>query len=148
MAIACDLARLCPTSQTAFSVGAVIVSPAGEELARGYSREGGDAHVHAEEAAIAKARAAGVDLVGATVYSSLEPCARRASRPTPCAQLLINAGVSRVVSAWQEPDTFVPGADGTELLEAAGVTVSEIPEFTDAAQAPNEHLLQRGATAD
>ena len=44
----------CPPSQTAFSVGAVVVAADGTELARGYSREGGDPVSHAEEAALAK----------------------------------------------------------------------------------------------
>lgn len=140
LAIACDLATKCPPSSTAFSVGAVIVDADGVEVAQGYSREGGDPHVHAEEAALAKA-AGDPRLPGATVYSSLEPCARRASRPRSCTQLLIDAEVRRVVTAWREPDTFVPGADGTEILEAAGVTVAELPEFKEAAMTPNKHLL-------
>lgn len=50
------------------------------------------------------------------------------------------AVVRRVVTAWREPDTFVPDAEGTELLEDAGVTVI-VPEYADAAKAPNRHLL-------
>jgi diaminohydroxyphosphoribosylaminopyrimidine deaminase/5-amino-6-(5-phosphoribosylamino)uracil reductase len=50
---AIDLSRLCPPSDTALSVGAVIVDEYGNELSRGYSRET-DEHVHAEEAALAK----------------------------------------------------------------------------------------------
>ncbi|GFH64754.1 hypothetical protein CH313_13275 [Streptomyces sp. TSRI0384-2] len=140
LALACELARLCPPSATAFSVGAVVVAADGAELARGYSREG-DPHDHAEEAALAKLPAGDARLATATVYSSLEPCARRASRPRPCAQLIRDAGVRRVVTAWREPDTFVPGADGTELLEGAGVTVVELPEYAEAARLPNRHLV-------
>lgn len=40
LALACELAELCPPSDTAFSVGAVVVAADGSELARGYSREG------------------------------------------------------------------------------------------------------------
>ncbi|WP_442809920.1 hypothetical protein [Streptomyces sp. NBC_01321] len=40
-----------------------------------------------------------------------------------------------------QPDTFVPDADGTGLLQAAGITVVELPEYTGAAKAPNQHLL-------
>lgn len=140
MAVACELAALCPASTTAFSVGAVIVDGAGRELARGYSREGGDLHVHAEEAALAKLPANDERLASATIYSSLEPCGRRASRPRPCAELILDAGIRRVVTAWREPDTFVPGANGAEVLEATGVTVVELSEFAAAAQAPNRHL--------
>ncbi len=140
LAIACELAAQCPPSDTAFSVGAIIVAEDGTELARGYSREN-DPHDHAEEGALAKLGHDERRLAGATVYSSLEPCAKRASRPRPCAQLIQEAGIRRVVTAWREPDTFVPGAQGTELLQSAGVTVIELTEYADAAKAPNRHLL-------
>ncbi|MFJ2906171.1 dihydrofolate reductase family protein [Streptomyces sp. NPDC087212] len=138
--LACELAALCPPSTTAFSVGAVIVAADGTELARGHSREGDDTVVHAEEAALAKLDPADPRLPGSTVYSSLEPCAHRASRPRPCARLILDAGVRRVVTAWREPNTFVTEADGNGLLAAAGVDVVVLPEYADAAQAPNAHL--------
>lgn len=140
LALACELAALCPPSATAFSVGAVVVAADGTELARGYSRES-DPHDHAEEGALAKVPAGDPRLATATIYSSLEPCARRASRPRPCARLIESAGLRRVVTAWTEPDTFVADADGTGLLEAAGILVLTLPDYTAAAQAPNRHLL-------
>ncbi|MFE9677842.1 dihydrofolate reductase family protein [Streptomyces sp. NPDC006259] len=143
LALACELAAACPPSRTAFSVGAVVVAADGTELARGHSREAGDPVVHAEEAALAKIDAADPRLAGATVYSSLEPCARRSSRPAPCARLILDAGVRRVVTAWREPDTFVTDADGSGLLTAAGADVVVLPEYGDQAKAPNGHLLRR-----
>ncbi|MFI5799545.1 dihydrofolate reductase family protein [Streptomyces sp. NPDC051677] len=140
LALACELAAQCPPSRTAFSVGAVIVAADGTELARGHSREAGDPVVHAEEAALAKLDPADPRLPTATVYSSLEPCARRSSRPSPCARLILDAGVRRVVTAWREPDTFVTEADGTGLLTAAGVDVLVLAEFEARAKAPNRHL--------
>ncbi|GGZ09949.1 5-amino-6-(5-phosphoribosylamino)uracil reductase [Streptomyces geysiriensis] len=140
LALACELAELCPPSRTAFSVGAVVVAADGTELARGYSREGGDPAVHAEEAALAKITPDDPRLAGATVYSSLEPCARRASRPVPCARLILDAGARRVVTAWREPDTFVPGADGGGVLAAGGAVVVVLPEYEERAKAPNRHL--------
>ncbi|WP_371670479.1 dihydrofolate reductase family protein [Streptomyces sp. NBC_00289] len=141
LALACELAQRCPPSSTAFSVGAVVVAADGTELARGHSREGGDPVVHAEEAALAKLDASDPRLAGATVYSSLEPCALRASRPAPCARLILDAGVRRVVTAWREPDTFVTGADGSGLLATEGAAVAVLPEYEERAQAPNRHLL-------
>ncbi|MFG2121521.1 dihydrofolate reductase family protein [Streptomyces sp. NPDC048710] len=138
---ACELAALCPPSRTAFSVGAVVVAADGTELARGHSREGGDPVVHAEEAALAKIDPADPRLPGATVYSSLEPCTRRASRPAPCAELILRAGVRRVVTAWREPDTFVTAADGTGVLQSAGVAAVVLPEYEALAKEPNAHLL-------
>ncbi|MEU5624207.1 dihydrofolate reductase family protein [Streptomyces tendae] len=140
LALACELAELCPPSDTAFSVGAVVVAADGSELARGYSREGGDPVVHAEEAALAKVDPEDPRLARATVYSSLEPCARRASRPAPCARLILDAGVRRVVTAWREPDTFVAGADGSGLLTAGGAAVLVLAEYAERAKAPNRHL--------
>ncbi|MEU8695334.1 dihydrofolate reductase family protein [Streptomyces sp. NPDC048665] len=140
--IACELAALCPPSETAFSVGAVVVAADGTELARGHSREGGDPVVHAEEAALAKIDPADPRLAAATVYSSLEPCARRASRPAPCAELILRAGVRRVVTAWREPDTFVEAADGSGVLAQAGAEVVVLPEYEARAKAPNGHLVR------
>ncbi|QHA05587.1 5-amino-6-(5-phosphoribosylamino)uracil reductase [Streptomyces broussonetiae] len=139
---ACALAALCPPSGTAFSVGAVVVAADGTELARGHSREGGDPVVHAEEAALAKVDPADPRLAGATVYSSLEPCARRASRPAPCSELILRAGVRRVVTAWREPDTFVDAADGSGVLVKGGAEVVVLPEYESQAKAPNSHLVR------
>ncbi|MCX4859108.1 dihydrofolate reductase family protein [Streptomyces canus] len=141
LSLACELATRCPPSRTAFSVGAVVVAADGTELARGHSREAGDPVVHAEEAALAKIDPADPRLATATVYTSLEPCTRRASRPFPCARLILDAGVRRVVTAWREPDTFVAGADGTGLLTGAGVDVVVLGEYENRAKAPNRHLL-------
>ncbi|MFI2791292.1 hypothetical protein ACH5A0_36640, partial [Kitasatospora sp. NPDC018614] len=76
----------------------------------------------------------------ATVYSSLEPCARRASRPRPCARRILDAGVRRVVTAWREPDTFVEAADGAGILAGGGARVVVLPELETAAKEPNRHL--------
>ncbi|MDR8413658.1 deaminase [Nonomuraea sp. 3-1Str] len=137
---AIDLSHQCPPSQTAFSVGAVIVDEHGNEISRGYSRET-DAHVHAEESALSKVAADDPRLKTATLYSSLEPCTQRRSRPRTCTQLILDAGIPRVVTAWKEPPTFVIDANGTEALTAAGVTVITLPELADAARAANTHLL-------
>jgi pyrimidine deaminase RibD-like protein len=143
---AIELSRRCPPSATAFSVGAVLVGPDGDPLTRGYSREL-DPRDHAEEVALAKIglpRLAGspvvTGLADATLYSSLEPCAARTSRPTPCADLIIASGIGRVVIAWEEPPVFVPGG-GAERLRAAGIVVATLPEFAAAARAVNAHLL-------
>src|SRR6266487_2105986 len=72
----------------------------------------------------------------ATLYSSLEPCAARASRQRSCAELVIAAGLRRVVIAWLEPPVFVVGG-GAGRLRAAGVMVIEIPELAPAARAVN-----------
>jgi diaminohydroxyphosphoribosylaminopyrimidine deaminase / 5-amino-6-(5-phosphoribosylamino)uracil reductase len=139
MSLAVELAWLCPPSDSAYSVGAVIVAADGAELSRGFSRED-DPHVHAEESALGKLAAGDARLRGATIYSTLEPCSRRKSRPRSCTQLIIAAGLARVVFAWREPSLFVADAQGAELLEQAGLSVVELPGFAERAAAPNRHL--------
>jgi diaminohydroxyphosphoribosylaminopyrimidine deaminase / 5-amino-6-(5-phosphoribosylamino)uracil reductase len=140
--VAIELSRRCPPSATAFSVGAVLVA-ADSVLTDGYSREFDPAD-HAEEIALAKIGLPGPgsrpELAGATLYSSLEPCAARASRPTPCADLIIASGIGRVVIAWREPPIFVPGG-GAVRLRKAGLRVEVLPELAGAAKAVNAHLL-------
>jgi pyrimidine deaminase RibD-like protein len=142
MRLAVSLAWRCPPSGTAFSVGAVIVDAEGAELSRGFSREGGDPVVHAEEAAVGKLSSGEPRLAGATIYSTLEPCSRRKSRPRTCTELIIAAGLRRVVIAWREPALFVTDAQGYELLSCAGLTVTELPAFAADAIAPNRHLVR------
>ncbi|HEY1823091.1 MAG TPA: deaminase [Trebonia sp.] len=137
---AVSLAWQCPPSDTAFSVGAVIVDAEGRELSSGFSREGGDPVVHAEESALGKLFPGEPRLAGATIYSTLEPCSQRKSRPRTCTELIIAAGLRRVVMAWREPALFVADAQGYELLSRAGVTVTELPELAADAVAPNRHL--------
>jgi pyrimidine deaminase RibD-like protein len=134
---AIDLSKQSPPSPAAFSVGALLVAASGGVIATGYSREV-DPIDHAEE--IALRRAAGAELTGATLYSSLEPCLRRASRPDSCAALISAAGVRRVVIAWREPPLFAPGG-GAAWLAAHGIRVIVLPELAAAAKAVNQHLL-------
>jgi diaminohydroxyphosphoribosylaminopyrimidine deaminase/5-amino-6-(5-phosphoribosylamino)uracil reductase len=158
MELAIELAWQGPPSEGAYSVGAVIVGADGTELAHGFSREGGDPHVHAEEAALGKLVPGDPRLAGATVYSTLEPCSWRKSRPRSCTELILatrsaraaephgapaasaNAGVARVVIAWREPSLFVADCQGAELLARAGLEVVELPELASLAKAPNLHL--------
>jgi 5-amino-6-(5-phosphoribosylamino)uracil reductase len=138
LAEACTLAERCPPSPSAFSVGCVVVAEDGTVLATGYSRRD---HVldHAEEAALRDVDPADPRLPGATMYTSLEPCGQRASRPVTCAQHILDAGIGRVVMAWREPPTFVGVPSGAARLADAGVTVVERPELTDLARRPNRH---------
>ncbi len=136
---AIKLSRCCPPSASAFCVGAVIVAADGGTIATAFSRQHGP-HDHAEEGALATVNPGDPRLPGATLYSSLEPCRFRASRPRPCAELIIAAGVRRVVIAWLEPPVFAQGG-GAELLRSSGVTVVEVPELANEARAINAAVL-------
>jgi pyrimidine deaminase RibD-like protein len=141
MRLAIELAWQCPPSATAYSVGAVVVDAGGREISRGFSREGGDPVVHAEESALGKLAADDPRLAGATIYSTLEPCSQRKSRPRTCTELIIAAGLRRVVMGWREPALFVADCQGYELLAAAGLEVEDMPALAELAAAPNRHLL-------
>lgn len=99
-------------------VGAVAVGRDGKVLASGWHRGAGTAHAEAD--AIANAARGGIDLTGATMYVTLEPC-NHTGRTGPCAQALIAAGVSRVVYAIDDPHDAASGGAGT--LRAAGIDV-------------------------
>lgn len=139
MTAAIELSRLCPPAEGAYSVGAFIVDEHGEEMARGYSRET-DPHVHAEESAMAKLGPHDPRLATATLYSTLEPCSQRKSRPLTCTQLILAAGVPRVVIAWREPPLFVGDCVGVETLQEAGVMVTALTDMAAAARSVNDHL--------
>jgi diaminohydroxyphosphoribosylaminopyrimidine deaminase/5-amino-6-(5-phosphoribosylamino)uracil reductase len=133
--------RRSPLSDSAYSVGAIVVDAAGRELARGHSRET-DHHDHAEEVALARLARGPADGPGVgpfTLYSSLEPCTRRRSRPVACTELVLAAGIARVVIAAREPDLFAD-CDGVETLAHAGVEVVELGELAGLVRAANAHL--------
>ena len=102
-------------------VGAVIVRD-GLVLGEGYHRQFGGPHAEVE--ALAAARAAGCDVVGATMYVTLEPCVPFANKKTPsCAARLIEEGLGRVVVAMLDQDPRVAGR-GVKMLQQAGVSIS------------------------
>jgi diaminohydroxyphosphoribosylaminopyrimidine deaminase/5-amino-6-(5-phosphoribosylamino)uracil reductase len=137
---AVELSRRCPPTTSAYCVGAIVVAADGTELARGYSRDT-DPHVHAEESALARlANESTVDATGATIYTSMEPCSTRRSRPRTCTELIIAAGIRRVVFALREPPVFVE-CHGIELLQQAGVEMIELPDLAGEVRAINRQVL-------
>lgn len=98
------------------AVGCVIVRD-GRIIGRGWTQPGG--RPHAETIALARA---GDAARGAIAYVSLEPCAHHGATP-PCAEALVAAGISRVVTAMRDPDPRVSGG-GHARLERAGVAVT------------------------
>jgi len=99
-------------------VGCVIVKDK-KIIAAGFTQPAGQAH--AEVQALNDAASRGVDVRGATVYVTLEPCSHF-GRTAPCADALINAGVARVVAATADPNPLVAGK-GLAKLQAAGIEV-------------------------
>jgi len=99
-------------------VGCVIVAD-GTIAGRGHTQEAGGPH--AEIMALRDAAARGVDVRGATVHVTLEPCSHHGRTP-PCADALVEAGVGRVVIALRDPNPLVSG-QGAARLAAAGIAV-------------------------
>ncbi|TZF89922.1 bifunctional diaminohydroxyphosphoribosylaminopyrimidine deaminase/5-amino-6-(5-phosphoribosylamino)uracil reductase RibD [Cognatilysobacter lacus] len=96
-------------------VGCVLVRD-GEVVGEGFHERAGGPH-----AEVVALQAAGERARGATAYVTLEPCSHT-GRTAPCADALIDAGVTRVVGAMRDPFPQVDGA-GFEKLRAAGIDV-------------------------
>ncbi|MGI5400330.1 bifunctional diaminohydroxyphosphoribosylaminopyrimidine deaminase/5-amino-6-(5-phosphoribosylamino)uracil reductase RibD [Streptomyces sp. CA-135486] len=96
-------------------VGCVILDASGDQVGAGYHQRAGGPHaeVHA-------LREAGERAGGGTAYVTLEPC-NHTGRTGPCAQALIEAGISRVVYAVADPNPQATG--GGDTLRAAAVQV-------------------------
>ncbi len=115
-------------------VGCVIVAQ-DQIVGEGYHQRAGEAHaeVNALREAASKAH-------GATAYVSLEPCSHQGKTP-PCADALIDAGVSRVVCAMQDPNPLVAG-NGLNRLQQAGIkTTSGVMQAE--AEALNPGFIKR-----
>jgi diaminohydroxyphosphoribosylaminopyrimidine deaminase/5-amino-6-(5-phosphoribosylamino)uracil reductase len=97
-------------------VGAIIVDADGVMVGRGAHEFAGGPH--AEVRALADA---GPAAQGGTLYCTLEPCSH-AGRTGPCAPLVADAGIARVVVATEDPNPLVAGA-GLRLLRERGVAV-------------------------
>ncbi len=96
-------------------VGCVLAND-GQIVGEGWHRHAGGPH-----AEIYALREAGDLARGATAYVTLEPCHHQGRTP-PCRQALIDAGVSEVVVAVEDPFPKVAGK-GLSALAAAGITV-------------------------
>lgn len=99
------------------NVGCVVVRD-GRVVGRGWTQPGG--RPHAEAMALAEA---GDNARGATAYVTLEPCAHVSPRGPACTDLLIDAGVARIVAAMGDPDPRTNG-QGFDRVRAAGIAVT------------------------
>ncbi len=97
-------------------VGAVIVKD-GRVIGEGYHRKSGEEH--AELDAINNATES---VKGATIYVNLEPCCHTNKKTPPCAQRLIQEGISKVVISNLDPNPSVNG-NGMSLLRENGIEV-------------------------
>ncbi len=82
--------------------------------------------LHAERAALDDCRERGEDPAGATMYVTLEPCAHQGRQP-PCVEAILEAGISRVVIASEDPSEKAAGR-GPGILRDGGVEVVSASE--------------------
>jgi diaminohydroxyphosphoribosylaminopyrimidine deaminase/5-amino-6-(5-phosphoribosylamino)uracil reductase len=115
-------------------VGAVVVRD-GEVVGEGFHAELGG--LHAERAALAACRERGEDPAGATMYVTLEPCAHQGRQP-PCVEAVLEAGISRVMIASEDPSEKAAGR-GPGILRDGGVEVV----FATGAEAAAARLLNQ-----
>lgn len=101
-----------PLSSPNPAVGAILVKN-DVVVGRGWTQSGG--RPHAEAMALAQAGAAAR---GSTCFVTLEPCAHRSERGPACADVLVEAGVTRVVAGIADPDPRTAGKGMARLREA------------------------------
>ena len=121
------------------AVGAVLVRN-GEIVGRGH-------HLYADRkhAEIVALEQAGGASRGATLYVTLEPCSHQ-GRTGPCADAVIQAGITRVIVAMEDPNPLVAGA-GLSRLRDAGLSVDVEAAASATASKLNEayvHFMRTG----
>ena len=118
------------------NVGCLIVSQ-DRIVGRGWTQKGGRPHAEAQALDQAMDRAR-----GATAYVTLEPCFHLSPRGPRCADLLVRAGVARVVIALRDPDPRTDG-QGAALLRDHGITVDMGLMAEEAARAMAGFVLRQ-----
>ncbi len=110
MRIALNLARKGRPSPNPY-VGAVVVKD-GDIIGKGYHKKAGGPHaeIHALQ---------GITGEGGTLYVTLEPCSHYGKTP-PCTDVIVKAGINRVVCAMKDPNPLV---NGIEVLRSKGIHV-------------------------
>ncbi len=100
-------------------VGCVVLDKNGNEISTGYHHKYGDNH--AERDALLKLNNG--EEKGGTLIVNLEPCSHHGKTP-PCADLIIERGLKRVVIGMQDVNPIVAG-NGIRKLKKAGIEVIE-----------------------
>ena len=118
-------------------VGAVVVKD-GDVVGEGWTQPPGQEH-----AEVVALRQAGPKTVGATLYTTLEPC-NHSGRTQPCTEAIISAGITDVHVATRDPNPRVIG-HGVERLVDAGVR-APVGQHSDAAKRMIEAYVKHSTT--
>ncbi len=120
-------------------VGAVVVR-GDTVIGEGFHTGAGEPH--AERVALA---ACAEDPAGATIYVSLEPCCHTGRTP-PCTSAIIEAGITRVVMASDDPSSKASGR-GPGILRDEGIAVEMVGgEVAAAARLLNQPFRKHART--
>lgn len=111
--------RILTTGYNGASAGIKSCKEKGECLRVVRGIESGTRHelcyaTHAEQNAIVQAARMGIEIEGATLYCTHQPC-------VICAKMIINSGIRRIVFENGYPDLF-----SLELLNEAGVEITQM----------------------
>jgi pyrimidine deaminase RibD-like protein len=127
-------------SRPAPVVGVVAVSADGELLGSSHRGATGSGD-HAEFGLLEKIMP-GADLTGARVFTTLEPCSKRSTGKTPCAQRLIDRGVEKVYIGMYDPFPTIYRL-GWKMLTEAGIIVQDfLPEHRREVQHDNREFAE------
>jgi diaminohydroxyphosphoribosylaminopyrimidine deaminase/5-amino-6-(5-phosphoribosylamino)uracil reductase len=139
---AVDLAKKCTAEPNRAmpppKVGAVLIKDGSvmAEAFRGEKRPGDHA-----EFCLLQAVPDSVDLRGAVLYTTLEPCTQRNHPKIPCAQRLANRGIGEVVIGIYDPNPKIYRI-GWKILRDAGTRLRDFPaELRQEICADNEGFL-------
>ena len=119
------------------SVGCVVIK---DEQVVGEGATGIGGRPHAEEIALDQA---GEYARNATVYVTLEPCAKRSAGGLSCSERLVLSGAARVLVACEDSSAFADG-HGAARLRAAGI---ELQLGVLADEAAGLYIAYRPATS-
>ena len=141
MRYALSLGKLAPRKPTNFRVGAVLVDETtGDILSTGYTMEL-PGNTHAEQCCLTKYQTALATTAGSpqpsveqrlVLYTTMEPCNRRASGNVPCTETILLFGspdggrVKKVYVGLQEPETFVGANEGRRKLDEGDVRYEHV----------------------
>ena len=138
MRYALSLAKKAPPKPTNFCVGAVLVDEAANAiLSTGYTMEL-VGNTHAEQCCLAKAEQSKMEQNGLpearaatqklVLYTTMEPCNKRASGNVPCTETILKTvGIKVVYIGVKEPEKFVGENVGRAKLEEAGIEYVHVP---------------------
>lgn len=105
-------------------VGAVIVNGKSEIVGEGFHLKKGQPH--AEVNAINNALENNADLTEATLYCTLEPCCHTNKLTPPCADLILEKKIKKVVIGCLDPNPNVAGKGVQKLREAGLEVITEV----------------------